>query len=87
MTLHERVDTKINLQNLLTAVALSGGLITWGMRMEARLSVVEQVQKVKDEIDKRQDVEKDRMQDLFRSDLKDINGKLDHLIEQHSGRP
>lgn len=82
MTLHERLDTRFNLQNALTALALAGGLFAWAMRMEARMSVVEQAQRVQCEIDKRQDMEKDRLQDTLRSDLKDMNAKLDRLIER-----
>ena len=87
MTISERFDTSINLQNLLSAVVIAGGMIAWGMSMQSRISVVESVQHVQAEIDKRQDNEKDRLQDQINTQFKSLNDKLDRLIEQHAGRP
>lgn len=87
MTIPERFDTSINLQNLLSAVVIAGGMIAWGMSMQSRISVVESVQHVQAEIDKRQDNEKDRLQDQINTQFKSLNDKLDRLIEQHAGRP
>lgn len=91
MTIPERFDTSINLQNLLSAVVIAGGMIAWGMSMQSRISVVESVQHIQAEIDKRQDNEKDRLQDQLQDQIntqfKSLNDKLDRLIEQHAGRP
>jgi len=87
VTISERFDTSINLQNLLSAVVIAGGMIAWGMSMQSRISVVESVQHVQAEIDKRQDNEKDRLQDQINTQFKSLNDKLDRLIEQHAGRP
>lgn len=81
------VDYKINVQNLLTALAMAGGLIAWGMRIESRISVVEVEQRTQKEVDRRQDVERDTL----RTDLHDLgnklDAKLDKLVEMHLHRP
>lgn len=77
-----KVDMSFNLQNFLTAMAIAGGLVAWGMRIESRISVVESSLQTQKEIDKRQDAEKDRSQDQVRADLKEIQAKLDRLIER-----
>ncbi|BDU76286.1 hypothetical protein [Mesoterricola sediminis] len=77
-----KLDMSFNLQNFLTAMAIAGGLVAWGMRIESRISVVESTVAAQKEIDKRQDAEKDRSQDQVRADLKEIQAKLDRLIER-----
>ena len=82
MTLHERFDTKINVQNLIAALAFAGGLIAWGMRMDSRVSVLEACQKTQAEVDRRQDVERDRLQDQLQIRLQRMEDKLDRLAER-----
>lgn len=86
MTLHERFDTRINLQNLLAALAIAGGLVAWAMRMDGRLTALETAQKAQADVDRRQDAERDRTQETVTSQLRRMEDKLDRLVERESRR-
>ena len=82
MTNPIKLDTSFNLQNFLSALAIAGGLVTWAMHLESRMSVIEATQKAQSESDKRQDAEKDRLQDQIEVQLQRVEAKLDRLVEQ-----
>jgi len=71
MTLHDRFDTRINIQNLLSATLIAASLIAWAMHIESRVTALEEA--------KRAD---EHTQDQLYDQLKDVNKKLDRLIER-----
>jgi hypothetical protein len=79
MTLYERLDTRINLQNLLSARAIAGGLIAWAMRIDSRISVLEEAKKSQEIRDTLQDTESNRRQDQILMAVKDLGAKVDRI--------
>jgi hypothetical protein len=79
MTLYERLDTRINLQNLLSALAIAGGLIAWAMRIDSRISVLEEAKKSQEIRDTLQDTESNRRQDQILMAVKDLGAKVDRI--------
>ncbi|BDU72382.1 hypothetical protein [Mesoterricola silvestris] len=79
MTLHERLDTKINVQNLLSAVVIAGGLIAWANSMSSRVTALEEFKRSQEALDRRQDEESNRRQDQILAALKELGSKVDRM--------
>lgn len=77
-----KLDTSVNLQNLLSALMIAGGLVAWAMRMESRMSAIETHQKAQVDVDKRQDSERSRIEDLVLAQLQRFETKLDRHTER-----
>ena len=71
MTLHERFDTRINVQNLLAAMAIAGGLIAWGIRIDSRVSALEAQGQAQGEI-----------RQMLNDRLQRMETKIDRLVER-----
>lgn len=82
MTLHERLDTRVNVQNLLSALVIAGGLVAWGMRIDSRVTALEGSAASQKLLDDRQDLEANRRQDQANTQFQVLNAKLDRLIER-----
>lgn len=82
MTLHERLDTRVNVQNLLSALVIAGGLVAWGMRIDSRVTALEGNAAAQKSLDDRQDLEANRRQDQANTQFQVLNAKLDRLIER-----
>ncbi len=69
------LDRRIDLGSILPLIALFFGVLAWGVRLESKVLAAEQnLQRVE------QDVKKDR--DNTREDLKEINQKMDRILQQ-----
>lgn len=79
------MDRSISITHIVTTVTISASVMIWAMKMDTRVSVLEMQAIHQTETDHRQDKDvQDRMQ-LVRDDLRDINHKLDRLVEGKSG--
>ena len=78
----DRFDTRLNVQNVITALALAGGLIAWANSVGARITVVETRQQAQTEVTARQNVEKDRAEAELNARLQRMENKIDSLMER-----
>jgi hypothetical protein len=77
-----RFDGTINLGHVITFVALiASGMVTWST-MDKRVTVLEEARLMQTMIDKRQDDDRSEMKKQQREDNREINAKLDRLIER-----
>ena len=79
MTLHERIDTRINLQNLLSALVIAGGLIAFANQLTSRVASLEESRRAQELLDKRQDEEANRRQDQILKALDVLGAKVDRI--------
>jgi outer membrane murein-binding lipoprotein Lpp len=79
VTLHERLDTRINLQNLLSAIVIAGGLIAWANSMSSRVTALEEFKRSQEALDRRQDEESNRRQDQILKAVQDLGAKVDRI--------
>lgn len=77
-----RLERSINVGHILTTLALAGAVFGYAVKMDQRLTVLETQVTQQRDIDSKQD----RYVSDVRQDLKDINQKLDRLIERATFR-
>lgn len=79
---HWHLDKSVSVGHLLTTITLAGAVFLWAMKMETRISLLEQSAVRQVEVDQRQDKEADSRSISMRDDLRSINAKLDRIIER-----
>lgn len=76
--------------SVITALGIGGPLLVWGGKMDARMEAVETRQerseRLQAQLDAKQDAERDAFRVIIRGEIKDINAKLDRLIESLPNR-
>lgn len=79
-----RFDGTINLGHVLTMVTfIAAGVIGWNA-MDKRITVLEEARMVQQQIDKRQDEDRNEMKRTVREDMKEIIRKVDILVERRN---
>lgn len=77
-----KFDPTINLGQILTIFGFIGsGFIAYN-QIDKRISILEEVTKRQMQVDIRQDSDMKDNKLMVRDDLRDINGKLDRIIER-----
>lgn len=77
-----KFDATINLGHILTFIGfIATGIAMW-QTMDKRVVVLEEARAFQTSTDKRQDSALDETKKIVREDLKEINSKLDRLIER-----
>lgn len=77
-----KFDPTINLGHILTmSVVISTGFLAYS-QIVSRITILEEVTKRQMVIDIRQDTEMKENKQMVRDDLRDINNKLDRIIER-----
>lgn len=77
-----KFDPTINLGQVLTIIGFVGtGFITYN-QIDKRISILEESTKHQMAVDNRQDSEMKESKSIVRDDLRDINNKLDRIIER-----
>lgn len=77
-----RFDGTINLGHIITFVTfLVSGVLAWGT-MDKRVVVLEEARAYQIVVDKRQDDERALYRAQVRDDYKDINNKLDRMLDR-----
>lgn len=71
--------------SIITAVGIGGPLLVWGGKMDARMASVETRQERAERwqaaLDAKQDSERDQFKVEIRGEMREINQKLDRIIE------
>lgn len=75
------LDKRINVGHLLTTVVLAVSLFSWASVLEKRLAVLEEKALQQRINDDRQDVVVHQLSVTIRDELRDMNKKLDRLVE------
>ena len=82
---HERrqwhFDKSISVGHILTTVTIAVSVFFWAMRMDTRISLLEQSSVRQIEVDRQQDRNLEIQASGTREDLRLINAKLDRIIE------
>jgi hypothetical protein len=79
-----RFDGTINLGHILTVLTFCGaGAVGWNA-MDKRITVLEEARVVQQQIDKRQDDDRNDMKRTVREDMREIIRKVDILVERRS---
>lgn len=85
-----RLDKQLNVGHLLTTVSLAGALFFWASKVDTRIALLEQSistrQSVQDKRDALQDDQLLRMADNTLDHVREINDKIDRLIEREVSR-
>lgn len=77
-----RFDGTINLGHVLTAISFLGmGMVAWS-QMDKRVVVLEEARLMQAQLDKRQDEDRNEIKRSIREDIKDVNNKLDRLLDR-----
>lgn len=77
-----KFDATINLGHILTFIGFIGTGVAMWQTMDKRVVVLEEARAFQTSTDKRQDTALDETKKIVREDLKEINSKLDRLIER-----
>ena len=76
--------------SIITAIGIGGPLLVWGGKMDARMASVETRQERAERgqatLDAKQDAERDQFKVEIRGEMREINQKLDRLIEGRTRR-
>lgn len=64
------LDKRVNVGHILTTIALAGAMFSWAMTMDSRMTRIEVQQQ-----------QSQRSDDEIKVELRDINMKMDRLIE------
>lgn len=71
--------------SIITAIGIGGPLLVWGGKMDARMQSVEtrqeRAERGQSALDAKQDAERDQFKVEIRGEMREINQKLDRLIE------
>jgi hypothetical protein len=77
-----KFDATINLGHILTFIGFIGTGVAMWQTMDKRVVVLEEARAFQTSTDKRQDSTLDDTKKSVREDLREINNKLDRLIER-----
>ena len=77
-----KFDATINLGHILTFIGFIGTGVAMWQAMDKRVVVLEEARAFQISTDKRQDSALDDNKKIVREDLREINSKLDRLIER-----
>ncbi|MFZ6801918.1 hypothetical protein [Undibacterium sp. Di24W] len=77
-----KFDATINLGHVLTFLGFIGTIGSFWQSVDKRIVVLEQARVVQSETDHRHDAERAEIKKTMREDLREINAKLDRLIEK-----
>lgn len=78
---HWHLDKSVSVGHLITTLSLAAAVFMWAMKMETRISLLEQTSVRQLEVDKQQDRNLETQASGTRDDLRLINAKLDRIIE------
>jgi hypothetical protein len=73
---------EVSVGNLLTMVALAMPLAIWAINVDRRVALVETVMVSQQHVDERQEQEAQRSRSEIRSELRELNGKVDRILER-----
>ncbi len=76
------LDKKIGLAHIFSTIAAIGSLIILGSQFNTRLSIVEQMMTVQKSVEARQEADAAEFKREMHDAVKNINDKLDRLIER-----
>lgn len=76
------LDRSVSIGHLITTLTIAASIFIWAMKMETRISLLEQSAVRQVEIDRRQDDTQKESVTVMRDQLRDINSKLDRIIEK-----
>jgi cell division protein FtsB len=77
-----RVDKTLNLQSLLTAIALVCSLLWWAMGMSSRITVLEEDRRTQRDTNQQLSSENQQLRKEMREDLGAIRENLERLSER-----
>lgn len=76
------LEKTVSISHILTTIAALSTVLVMGSKFDTRLSLVEQLVSSQRSVDSRQDSEASASREIVRQQLRDINAKLDRLIER-----
>jgi hypothetical protein len=77
-----RFDGTINLGHIISAITVLMGIMAGWAMMDKRVVVLEEARLMQAQIDKRQDETLSDMRRMMREDMRDVNNKLDRLLDR-----
>ena len=78
------LDKRINVGHFLTTLALAFALFSWANAIDRRVVVLEERNVINDRDHKRNEIAIDRLGLLVHEELKQMNTKLDRVVEQNN---
>ncbi len=78
---HWHLKPEVNISHIIATITLALGLISWGMKMDERMTRIEARIAAQAEVDARQDRAVDQIIGGLTARLDRIDNKLDRLIE------
>ena len=79
---HWHLEKSVSISHLISTILIIISVITFASKMDTRVTVLEQIVTVQHTIDDKQDQERIRIADELKENLRNINNKLDRLIER-----
>lgn len=76
------LDKSVSVAHILSTLVIAGSAYGYIANMEKRIALLEQAVSNQHETDRRQDMERAKVFETLREDIKGVNNKLDRLIER-----
>ena len=81
-SMREKLDFKVNVQNLLSTVVIAGGLIAWANNMASRVASLEEWKRTQEAVEKRQDEQNLRREDQILQAIAELRADLKRNLEK-----
>lgn len=76
------LDKSVSVAHIISTLVIAGSAWMYIANMEKRIALLEQAVQNQKEVDNKQDFERAKAFEILRVDVREVNAKLDRLIER-----